>query len=204
MGVRGHQNAALWLPCQRALDNYIAPLREGRKGRIRVHGSVSAVSLNWLYISVGKHKKDLEGCRRHGRKMCLIFYLLLLHTCTEIRKSPAVVNWVKACFSLLEPCDCLLQHALARRTYTVSGEGYGRGNQANLSQRNCTFFRYKISYAAPDSFFLVKGALKSHVQLWDYFLWANIFDESCKVFPRRATHEVQYRVVLAVNLGRGN
>lgn len=37
--------------------------------------------------------------------MCLIFYLLLLHTCTEIRKSPAVVNWVKACFSFLAPCD---------------------------------------------------------------------------------------------------
>lgn len=145
----------LWLPCQWAVDNYLVPLREERKGKIRVCGSAPAIFLNWLYVSLGKHKEGLEACRRHGGKICLIFFLSLLHPCTEIRKSPARVNWVKACFSLLPPCDSAL-FLMAGRTHTVSGEEYGRGVQADLLQRNCPFFWYNISYAAPSSFFLVK------------------------------------------------
>lgn len=144
----------LWLLCQWALDNYTAPLREGRKGRIRVRGSVSAVSLNWLCVSVGKHKEDLEGCRWEDFNFS---FLLLLHVCTEIRKSPAAIfSWVKACFSLLPPCHSAFV-SMAGRTHTVSGEESGRGIQANLSQRNCTFFWCKISHAAPDIFSLLKG-----------------------------------------------
>lgn len=138
MGVRGHQNAAL-TSLSVSLDNYLVPLREERKGRIRIRGGVSAISLNWLYVSVGKHKEGLEACRRHDGKICLVYFLLLLlHACTEIRKCPSIVNWVKACLSLLPPCDSAF-FLMAGRTHTVYGEEYGRGVQVNLSQKELHF-----------------------------------------------------------------
>lgn len=92
--------------------------------------------------------KDVGG--RAGRLVRLVYFfpLLLLHAYTEIRKSPTVVNWVKAYFSLLPPCDSAF-FSMATVTLTVSGEEYGRGIQVNLSQRNCTFLRgSKISCPA--------------------------------------------------------
>lgn len=106
MGVEGHQNAPLWLPHQWALDNNIVPLREREKGRIGVHGSVPAVTLNWAVSAdgfqrgrweieprenytvglpspacgcmypVSRQRLGLGGCRRHGRR---IFCFIFYH-----------------------------------------------------------------------------------------------------------------------------
>lgn len=89
--------------------------------------------------------KDVGG--RAGR-FVYFFSLLHLHACTEMRKSPTVVNWVQAYFSLLPPCDSAF-FSMATVTFTVSGEEYGRAILVNLSQRNCTFLRgSKISCPA--------------------------------------------------------
>lgn len=60
-GVRGHQNTPLWLLRQWDLDNNIVPLRERGKGRIGVHGGVSAVSLNWVVSADGLQCETIEG-----------------------------------------------------------------------------------------------------------------------------------------------
>lgn len=133
-GVWGHQNTPLWLLRHWVLDNNIVPLRERGKGRIGVHGGVSAVSLNWVVSADGLQCETIVGKwdgknytvwllspafrpmypvsrKTWGLGDCMrhnrgIFYFLpLFRHCTGIRQSSATVSQVKTCLNLLPQCD---------------------------------------------------------------------------------------------------